>query len=241
MQATTLLPSQLLTPASFWSIADTEKMAAEYQVDENLRFLQTASIETLRRIFVQYRFFTIYYISDLALLVAKLPFGTLRSSLAEFLNDELGNGNQSGAHPRLYDDFLRSLGVGEEALTAANPACIATLEGVSRSLSERSWAYGVGLRGMGGECLCQIYLSSMYDNFMQNPAIQRIKDQLAWKFWEIHIGDVDIHHRERTRDAINQLITSSPDLISDLAAGYLESKGAWDAFWKRIYFDAVAN
>ena len=181
-----------LTPATFWQIADDERMAAEYRVDANLKFLETATIDTLRRIFVQYRFFTIYYISDLALLVAKLPFGTLRSSLAEFLNDELGSGSSERAHPRLYDDFLLSLGVSPEALETSNPYCLETLEGVRASLLTRSWAYGVGLRGMGGECLCQLYLSSMYEHFIENPEIRSRGGELKWEFWDIHIGNINI-------------------------------------------------
>src|SRR3954470_15385750 len=82
-----------LTPETFWQLADDSKMLAEYKVDRNLRYLRTAPPEILKRIFVQYRFFTLYYITDLALLVAKLPFGSLRSCLAEFLSEELGDGD----------------------------------------------------------------------------------------------------------------------------------------------------
>jgi len=227
-----------LTPENFWQLADTTRMAAEYQVDENLRYLRTAPLETLRRIFVQYRFFTIYYITDLALLVAKLPFGSLRSCLGEFLSEELGDGDPKDSHPSLYDDFLLSLGVPRKTLELADRNCLAILDQVRVSLETRSWPYGVGLRGMGGECLCQIYLASMHENFMRNPVIQERKDSLAWKFWDIHTGEVDIEHRERTRAAIDELILAQPETISDLATGYLESKAAWDGFWQRIFNNA---
>ena len=223
------------TPERFWEMADTTRMAAEYSVDRNLRSLRTLPLENLRRIFTQYRFFTIYYITDLALLISRIPFGQLRSCLGEFLAEELGNGNPLHAHPQLYEDFLRSIGVQENDLNKAAPKGIEILESVRKSLLERSWAYGVGLRGMGGECLCQIYLSSMHENFIHNTAIQEKKNEIEWKFWDIHIGDVDIHHREQTRAAINELISSQPELIEDLAAGYRESKDAWDYFWKGIY------
>jgi hypothetical protein len=223
------------TPEAFWKMADSTRMLAEYSVDQDLRYLRVAPLDVLQKIFVQYRFFTLYYITDLALLVSRLPFGALRSALAEFLNDELGNGDPSQAHPRLYDDFLLSLGIHERALRASNAKNIAILEGVQRSLQTRSWAYGIGLRGMGGECLCQLYLASMQENFMQNPFIRERRNGLAWKFWDIHTGDVDIHHRERTRDAINELLVTERDTIVDLASGYAEAKGAWDRFWKNIY------
>lgn len=66
----------------FWEMAESERTLAEYRVNANLRYLRSASPETLRKIFVQYRFFTLYYITDLALLVSRLPFGALRSGLA---------------------------------------------------------------------------------------------------------------------------------------------------------------
>jgi len=45
-----------------------------------------------------------------------MPFGKLKSILAEILNDELGNGNSKAAHPILYDNFLKSLGIKNEEL-----------------------------------------------------------------------------------------------------------------------------
>jgi hypothetical protein len=239
LDSTTPVPLHSINLETFWRLADDSRMAAEYRVDANLRYLQVAPPDVLRKVFIQYRFFTIFYITDLALLVAKMPFGTLRSGLAEFLAEELGDGEPSESHPRLYDDFLVSLGLSPAELERANANCLTSLQGIRDSLVNRSWAYGVGLRGMGGECLCQIYLSSMYENFIQNPFIQSRKDSVAWKFWDIHTGEVDIVHRERTRAAITDLIRSEPSLIKELAAGYLESKAAWDWFWKNIFDAAV--
>jgi hypothetical protein len=235
-QAITLRTSKEKTLTEhFWEIADETKMTAAYQIDSDLLKLRTASLSELKQVFLQYRFFTIYYIQDLALLSAKLPFGALRSAMAEFLNEELGNGNEHHAHPTLYDDFLLSLGVSHEDLTRSNSECIELLAKVQKSLLTRSWAYGIGLRGMGGECLCQIYLSSMYAHFMQNPLIIERSKQLSWKFWEIHTGEVDIEHRLRTKAAINSLIENDPLTVQDLRSGYLESKEAWDLFWKAIF------
>jgi hypothetical protein len=226
------------TPEAFWRMADSAKMAEEYRVDRNLRYLRIAPPEVLKRIFVQYRFFTHYYIADLALLVAKMPFGTLRTYLGHFLSEELGDGDPAGAHPRLYDDFLLSVGVAPDALDRPSPAALQSLDGIREALLARSWPYGVGLRGMGGECLCQVYLSSMHENFTQNPYIQSIGDRVAWKFWDIHTGDVDIHHRELTRSAISELLIAQPETLRDLAGGYDQSKQAWDRFWTGIFEDA---
>jgi hypothetical protein len=77
----------------FWKLADSSKTEAEFLADRKLKELQNLPIESLRNIFVQYRYFTIYYIADMALLVHRLPFGKLRSLLAEFLSEELGDGS----------------------------------------------------------------------------------------------------------------------------------------------------
>ena len=79
---------------------------------------------SLRQVCTQYRFFTIDYISDLALLLAKLPFGGLRSLLSQILAEELGEGDAAKAHPEIYDRFLASIGVVPEragALPAREP------------------------------------------------------------------------------------------------------------------------
>jgi hypothetical protein len=220
----------------FWEIADSERVHTEYLADRRLSSLRTASMPTLRKIFVQYRFFTIYYITDMALLVHRLPFGNLRSLLAEFLNDELGNGDSPFAHPQLYDNFLLSIGVDPAMLDeSAYEPNLKLLEDISAMMVTESPAYAVGLRGLGGECLCQLYLSAMYEHFIENPEIKMIADQIEWKFWEIHTGEVDITHRLRLRAAIDEEMARSPALAADIRNGYERSKHAWDAFWVNIF------
>jgi hypothetical protein len=210
-------------------------MNEKYKIDHNLKSLQYVPLETLKKIFVQYRFFTHYYIADLAILVGKLPFGSLKSILAEILNEELGNGNANHAHPKLYDDFLLSIGISEEMLEVADLNCIRNLRGIQESMLNKSWAYAVGLRGMGGECLCQIYLSTMYDYFSKNKKITLMKDKIEWQFWNIHIGEIDLHHQKIVRAAIDEILVSNPETATDLMDGYLESKHAWDSFWQQIF------
>ncbi len=228
------------TIVSFWKIADQTKMMEIYRIDKNLQYLKIAPLEMLKKIFVQYRFFTHYYITDLALLISKLPDGELRSILADILNEELGSGNSLRAHPYLYDSFLRSLGITQSELEKADEHCLQNLKQIQTSLLNQSWAYGIGLRGMGGECLCQIYLSTMHEFFSKNPAIVDIQNQIDWKFWEIHIGEVDLHHQEIVRKAINTLFVSQPETSVDLLQGYLESKTSWDLYWAHI-FKAAQN
>lgn len=47
----------------------------------------------------------VYNIPDLAILIARMKDGNLRSFLGHVLSDELGHGDSQKAHPRLYDDF----------------------------------------------------------------------------------------------------------------------------------------
>jgi len=221
---------------NFWEIADSTRVHTEYLADTRLRSLRNAPLPDLKKIFVQYRFFTIYYIKDMSLLVHRLPFGKLRSLLAEFLNDELGNGEATLAHPRLYDDFLISIGVGPAPNTEhACPANLALLEEISAMMVTESFAYAVGLRGLGGECLCQLYLAAMHTHFSENPAIKAIADQIDWRFWDIHIGELDISHRLRLRAAIDEEMARSNEVGADIQNGYERSKHAWDTFWVNIF------
>lgn len=218
----------------FWKLADESKTEAEFLADRKLQTLQRLPMKELRRIFVQYRYFTIYYISDMAQLVHRLPFGKLRSLLAEFLSEELGEGNAIDAHPHLYDDFLLSVGV-DPTLCEAIPSNIVLLEEISALMNTESSSQGVGLRGLGGECLCQLYLSAMHSHFSRNPAIVAIANKIDWRFWEIHIGEVDIQHRLRLRAAIDEEIASSPESEREIRIGYEKSKAAWDQFWTNIF------
>lgn len=221
--------------SEFWKVADSSKTEAEFLADRHLKTLRTLPMDSLRRIFVQYRFFTIYYISDLALLVHRLPFGKLRSLLAEFLSEELGEGEALGAHTQLYDEFLLSVGVDPSTFETALPDNIALLGEISGLMLTGSPVLGVGLRGLGGECLCQLYLSAMHSHFSNNPEIKAIADTVDWRFWEIHIGEVDIGHRLRLRAAIDEEIARSPELEREIRLGYEKSKTAWDMFWKNIF------
>ncbi|MDC0715099.1 iron-containing redox enzyme family protein [Stigmatella sp. ncwal1] len=220
----------------FWRMADNARTQAEYLADRKLQSLERASLEVLKQVFVQYRYFTIFYISDLALLVYRLPFGKLRSLLADFLNDELGNGQHAQAHQQIYDDFLVSLGIPREELEAnANPANLQILGEIRDLVMTESPWYAVGLRGMGGECLCQVYLASMHAHFIQNPAIQAMKDRLDWRFWDIHTGEIDIAHRELLRAALMEAVDADPAALEGLVGGYRKSKGVFDQFWDNIF------
>ncbi|QSX73798.1 iron-containing redox enzyme family protein [Lysobacter arenosi] len=229
------MPSGAWDRQSFWQFADAAKEATEALAAQKMKVLPQLSIEDLRQVCVQYRFFTIDYISDLALLLAKLPFGGLRSLLSEILAEELGEGDPDKAHPAIYDRFLTTIGVGPAQLERCIPANRRNLDSLTRQLGARSSAFGVGLRGMGGECLCQTYLSVLFEHLKTHPYMVENAERIDWEFWTIHTGEQDIIHGELTRQAIDDYIRHEPEALSELADGYECSITAWNLFWQNIF------
>lgn len=223
---------------TFWQYADQAKEATEALAEHRMKALTHLPVEALRQVCTQYRFFTIDYISDLALLLAKLPFGGLRSLLSQILAEELGEGDAGKAHPAIYDRFLGSIGVEPAQLERHLPANREILGELTGDLFRRSPAFGVGLRGMGGECLCQTYLSVMFEHLREHPYMRENDDRIDWEFWTIHTGEQDIVHGELTRQAIDDYIRQQPEALPELAQGYQRSITAWNLFWQNI-FDAT--
>lgn len=91
------------------------------------------------------------------------------------------------------------------------------------------YMFGVGLRGMGGECLCQVYLEAVNHYLRRNESLARRERQIDWTFWDLHSGDTDREHRERTRDNIARLVR--PEDLANLSLGYLEAEQGWKAMW----------
>ena len=222
--------------SEFWKIAEYEQMQAEYTVQDKVQYLQSASLEQLRKVFIQYRYFTKYYGSDLGLLIFKVPYGNFKSLISEIAAEELGNGKADQSHIRLWDNFLVSLGVPESELeTSINLGNAALLEELRELMHTASPAYAIGLRGMGGECLCQIYLTAVYENLIQNPLIEANKANIDWSFWDIHTGEADKEHRILVKASISEIVESDPASINELVAGYLKAKEIWDSFWENAY------
>jgi len=228
--------------AKFWRLADELQERTLGHAQQLFTYAESAEPRQLLSLLIQYRFFTIYYIPDIAILIARLRDGRLRSFLAGILSDELGCGDPLMAHPRLYDDFLESIGAANQDLDAlAIRDNLALLDDVRRKLvdPERSTAYGVGLRGMGGECVCQIYLSRFYEHMIQNRFIRERRADIDWRFWDLHVGEHDIAHRLQTRQLIQEeVISQGPAAARALGEGYAESMASWSRFWANI-FDSV--
>jgi hypothetical protein len=227
----------------FWKVADELQERTLQRAESLFSLAEVAEPGELISLLVQYRFFTIYYTTDLAILVARLKDGALRSFIAELLFDELGQGSPLKAHPRLYDDFLRSIGVtGQDLDSLAIGTNIKLLDAVRKNLSDSnaSATYGVGLRGMGGECVCQIYLARLYEHVIKNPYIQHMKSDIDWRFWDLHVGPHDVEHRHRTRAIIHdEVVVRGPEALVELGRGYQESMTSWGAFWTNVMDSAM--
>jgi hypothetical protein len=218
--------------ATFWTTADEMQARTTRAADELFERAADCDLATLRAILVQYRFFTIYYIGDLAHLIAKLPPSKLRSFLGHVLDDELGNGDELGAHPALFDAFLKTLGADDAELSRAVPRNVELLDATRDALIRGSAPFAVGLRGMGGECMCQVYLSRLHSHVLANPHVQARRREIDWRFWDIHVGPTDVHHREQTRALLDELVRDAPALVPQISDGLRASLHGWDEFWR---------
>lgn len=187
------------TMPEFWKLASAAQSTTKHMLDTNVQGLAHASLDCLRSVLIQYRWFTSYFTGDLAILIYKLPPSSLRSALSEFLVEELGMGDAAQSHPVMYDRFLIGLGVAPEALEkGANPSNLALLDAFRHKLLLGNYMYAVGLRGMGAECLCQVYLEAVHHYLLKNEEIIKRRSELDWTFWDIHASEADQEHGEKT-------------------------------------------
>ncbi|PXF43530.1 hypothetical protein BWQ96_06731 [Gracilariopsis chorda] len=219
----------------FWELADDSKLMSQYDADKKIAFLKDASLEEVRRICLQYRYFVEKYPDNLAMLISKMAKGELKSLLCDILSEEMGMGDVNASHSTWYDSFLRSLGVSEyqlkHSLYAENESILKETE---RRCREESAVHCIGLVGMGRECLCQIYLSQMYKNLRQNAEVVKIEEQIDWLFWDFHTGDDDVEHRMKMRERIGALVMDENG-VRQLTDGYRFAKSSWDEFWENNY------
>ncbi len=226
-----------MTMDNFWELADETKVSAQYAADDKLKFLKDASAADIRKICVQYRYFVHNYPENLSYLVAKLPYGELKSLLAEILSEELGSGDASKAHIVWYDVFLKSIGVTDDELKSSlYPENAAILHEIKHKCLTDNYHYAIGLVGMGGECLCQIYLTNMHKYLVQNKFIKDNFKKIDFTFWDYHIGEADIAHRMLVRKAINNMVMDAQG-VQSLTKGYVWAKNSWDRFWENNYED----
>jgi len=229
---------------AFWDKAAISKLEAKFAVAKEMAALPRLSIQQLRSIAFQYRYFTQAFATDLAVLVARCPEGLLRSLLGQLLNEELGQGNPEEAHMRLYDRFLYSMGAIEPGTTPAqlrdqvHPRVRALMDELRDRTTKRSLPYAIGMRGLGGECVCGVYFSVMHVHLRQHPFIVQNAAQIDWAFWDIHAGHADLEHNEAVRAAVKAFVYDDDGGSHDLAElsdGFDHGTATWDAFWTTVY------
>jgi hypothetical protein len=234
---------------AFWARAAISKLETKFALGQEMEALPQLSIDALRAVVLQYRYFTRAFITDLSLLVARCPEGRLRSLLGQLVDEELGMGNPEEAHARLYDRFLESIGAitpganEAELCAAAHPRINALLVELNHRTTARSPLYAIGMRGLGGECVCGVYFSVMHTHLRRHPFIIEHDAGIDWKFWDIHAGHADLEHNELVRAAVAELLEDhwdharhrQPDAVTELAEGYDFGTAMWDAFWTAVY------
>ena len=215
----------------FWRLAEAAQSTAGHLADERIRALEDMGLVELQAVLLHYRWFTSFFPGDLGILICKLPPSSLRSLLGELLHEELGHGDCTRTHLELYDRFLESIGLRLDAVRdSVHPLLLALLEAHRSRLLMSHYMFGVGLRGMGGECLCQVYLEAVNHYLRRNKALARLEGQIDWTFWDLHSGETDRAHREQTRDNIARL--TRPEDLANLSLGYLEAEQGWQAMWE---------
>lgn len=225
----------------FWEQASRQKLRAKFALREEMKILPSLPIEALRKISLQYRYFTQSFATDIAFLVARCPEGELRSLLAGLLHEELGEGDPEKSHLVLYDRFLESIGAldpmrtREETDRAVESRVRVLLNDLQYRTVSYSPLYAIGLRGMGGECVCGIYFGVMHEQLLQHPYMVANYDSIDWRFWDIHAGHADEEHDELVRAAVARLMAHHPQGVAELAAGYQHGTEVWEEFWNTLY------
>ena len=234
---------------AFWERAAISKLEAKFAVAREMEAIPHLALHELQAIVFQYRYFTQAFVTDLAVLVARCPEGRLRSLLGQLLNDELGQGNPEAAHLRLYDRFLHSIGaIADDARPAElrdqiHPRVRALLDELRDRTASRPLLYAIGMRGVGGECVCGVYFGVMHVHLRQHPFVIEHESKIDWTFWDIHTGHADLEHNELVRAAVKEFVhrdDGSQD-VAELCEGFDHGTATWDAFWNTLYTEHLSS
>lgn len=226
---------------AFWAHAELGVLKAKFAVAREMAILPRLPIQALRAIALQYRYFTQAFVTDLARLIVRCPESRLRSLLGQLVDEELGEGDPELAHLRLYDRFLASIGAiddHEPLATRIHPRVRELIGALSERTQQRSLYYAIGMRGLGGECVCGVYFSVMNVHLRQHPFVVEHAQRIDWRFWDIHAGDADEQHNQLVRAAVAEiLLDGTSDAIAEVSAGFAYGTQVWDEFWSTLYAD----
>jgi hypothetical protein len=250
-QRTTIDESARVTPLpmgldEFWRVAARERLTAQFALSQEMQLVEQIGIDAVRQILFQYRYFTLAFTTDISILIGRCPPSSLRTLLGALLHDELGRGNPELAHPALYDRFLVSLGAIRAAEADAtlddrmSDDVRVILADLHRNTCDAGLSYAIGLRGMGGECVCGVYFVELYRRIVRHPSIMSRFAEIDWTFWDIHAGHADAEHDVATRAAVAAFAAEGRLDIAQLAAGYEHGIASWNRFWRGLYRTYVA-
>ena len=235
--------------AQFWAETEDTAVAEEITAQDALHRLATCSLEEMLLLFRHYRLFTIRHIDDLAVVLGRLPFGEMKAFFSKVLYEEFGLETDLGFannHVALLDAFMVSLGA--EPDFCSNPEVelpnnLDLLDDITHQVQNMPLAYAIGLRGMGTECLCQVYLTTIFDQVENNPNFQAKAQDLDLRFEQLHRGEVEALHRKDMRARIAELVESNPEQLVELKAGYEFARQSFHQFFNNIYrhIDATIN
>ncbi len=222
-----------------WDLVEQEKKNAKTVAIQSLECIESLSGEDLGNVFIHYEHFLSSYPKNLAFLISNLPSGLLQTSLSSILSDELGNGNLKNNHRNLLKDFTKNF-IGENYQAFFEKASSPSSLGVSLSTflenqtRTRTTSFGVGMIGMGGECVCELYLGQFYQQFTRNLAFIDKKPVVDMKFWEIHLNKEEAEHEDIVVRGVNDYLSNNPQYISEVAQGFLCNAMVWKDFWMKL-------
>ncbi len=234
---------------AFWQATEDFAVAEEITAKDSLQRLATCNIDEMILLFRHYPLFTIRHIDDLGIVFSRLPFGELKAFFSKVLFEEFGMESEGGFannHVHLLDSLMVSMGADEAFCRDPSvelSSNMALLDDISDDCSNKSLAFAIGLRGMGTECLCQVYLTTIFNLVEINPIFDAKKDTLDLRFEQLHRGEVERLHRINMREMIANLIKENPEQLPEIMAGYQKAQASFHLFFANIYhhIDAELN
>ena len=88
---------------------------------------------------------------------------------------------------------------------------------------------------MGAECLCQVYLTAIFELAEQNPRFIERRERLDLRFQELHRGPAEAAHRIQMRDWIAELALRDPQRLVQLKQGHEIARRSFHEFFDNIY------